>query len=522
MHILEIDLTTPGIDFSVTPSNGAAAGETVGQTTRQFLTQQNAQVAINGSFSGLMNGSWNVEGMAASRGDVYSTFQQFRTEALNISIDNLATIIGSTTGTGTEHAPAVDLYNTLGGEARLLVDGVNVAPSANESLHPRTAAGVTADGKLLLFTVDGRNAGHSEGMTRPEVADVLRQFGALNAINLDGGGSTTLVFADPSPRVVNVPVGVNNVAGTERVVGSNFAVFATAQTQPVASSFIFADFESGDEGNLGYSLSYSGSTEGIIAAGSTAVAVSSVGHESQWSQQLTIQDDPNLGGGPDNPQGGWFVRHLSGNPGAGSTANRASNTKRPTVGAVGFWAMTENAGLEVTLAIDNTNNVTADRGIPEPLIADGQWHRYQWNLQDDSQWEGWFNGDGVIDGPDFTLDSIQIFGLHADAVVYLDDIFHMSGPPGDVNFDNAVNIFDVNLVSAHWGESGGAGDANGDGVVNIFDINLISRNWTGGSSSQAIVPEPESSVIAAIGMASAVLIVLCKPVTKHRRAKAIH
>ncbi len=47
----------------------------------------------------------------------------------------------------------------------------------------------------------------------------------------------------------------------------------------------------------------------------------------------------------------------------------------------------------------------------------------------------------------------------------------------DVNQDGMVDIFDINLVSAHWGEAGPAGDANSDGAVDIFDINLISASW---------------------------------------------
>jgi len=63
--------------------------------------------------------------------------------------------------------------------------------------------------------------------------------------------------------------------------------------------------------------------------------------------------------------------------------------------------------------------------------------------------------------------------------------------PGDVNGDAVVNIFDVNLVSSHWGNIGQAGipgDANNDGTINIFDINLISSNWTpsgGGGAGDA-------------------------------------
>lgn len=95
---------------------------------------------------------------------------------------------------------------------------------ANESLQPRTAVGLSADEtRLYLMTIDGRNTGHSLGVTRPELADLMRLNGVHNAINLDGGGSTTLLFSDPTPRLVNVPVGVNDVPGTERIVEATSA-----------------------------------------------------------------------------------------------------------------------------------------------------------------------------------------------------------------------------------------------------------------------------------------------------------
>jgi PEP-CTERM motif len=72
---------------------------------------------------------------------------------------------------------------------------------------------------------------------------------------------------------------------------------------------------------------------------------------------------------------------------------------------------------------------------------------------------------------------------------------------GDANYDGLVNIFDINLVSAHWAETGPAGDVNGDAIVNIFDINLISANWTptGGGSATA-VPEPATLIMALCGL----------------------
>ena len=68
--------------------------------------------------------------------------------------------------------------------------------------HPRTAAGRDRAGRVLLVTVDGRQPGVSAGMTLDELARLLVEFGAVEAINLDGGGSTTMVVRG---EVVNKP-----------------------------------------------------------------------------------------------------------------------------------------------------------------------------------------------------------------------------------------------------------------------------------------------------------------------------
>jgi hypothetical protein len=86
-----------------------------------------------------------------------------------------------------------------------------------EKRHPRTAVGTMADGKLLLVTVDGRQKG-SQGASLPELAALMKRFGAVNAINLDGGGSTTMVVGN---GVVNAPSD-----GRVRPVANGLLVFA--------------------------------------------------------------------------------------------------------------------------------------------------------------------------------------------------------------------------------------------------------------------------------------------------------
>lgn len=83
--------------------------------------------------------------------------------------------------------------------------------------HPRTAIGVTADDKLLLVTVDGRSA-LSVGATLEEMAAIMKRLGAVNALNCDGGGSTTMVVGN---GVVNAPSD-----GRERPIADSLLVYA--------------------------------------------------------------------------------------------------------------------------------------------------------------------------------------------------------------------------------------------------------------------------------------------------------
>ena len=70
-------------------------------------------------------------------------------------------------------------------------DGQEVWSGTDWSDHPRTALGVATDGTVMLLTVDGRTSA-GDGITTPSLADLMLDLGAVDAINLDGGGSTTM------------------------------------------------------------------------------------------------------------------------------------------------------------------------------------------------------------------------------------------------------------------------------------------------------------------------------------------
>ncbi|MBN2355433.1 phosphodiester glycosidase family protein [candidate division KSB1 bacterium] len=118
----------------------------------------------------------------------------------------------------------------LGGLPRIIEDGkvcieAGVAAEGGAGIadvrHPRTAAGFNQDStKLFLVVVDGRQPGWSSGMTFGELADFMLNLGVHQGLNLDGGGSSTMVVRD---RVVNSPSD-----GRERPVANALLVISTA------------------------------------------------------------------------------------------------------------------------------------------------------------------------------------------------------------------------------------------------------------------------------------------------------
>lgn len=101
-------------------------------------------------------------------------------------------------------------FSIVGGGPQLIKAGKvditdkeeKMSPTFRSDRHPRTAIARLASGKLLLITVDGRQPGVSVGMSLNMLADLLLELGAVEAINLDGGGSTAMVVHN---KLVNRP-----------------------------------------------------------------------------------------------------------------------------------------------------------------------------------------------------------------------------------------------------------------------------------------------------------------------------
>jgi uncharacterized lipoprotein YddW (UPF0748 family) len=253
---------------------------------------------------------------------------------------------------------------------------------------------------------------------------------------------------------------------------------------PVSGTIVsLVDFEA-DEGTFDRSPTYSGTNEGILSG--TAVRDISESYDGNASQRIDIVGEAD----------GWELRHVSG------AANPVNNVVLTADGWIGFWLMTTDTGLTVQLGLDDPSS--ADRASPRDVIADGQWHLYQWDLDNPAHWEGWVTGTGLIEGPTLTMDAIFFHGA-GNATFFLDAVaYNYTGSlipliTGDLNADGFVGIEDLNLVLGNWNQLVTAGDATagdptGDGFVGIEDLNLVLGNWNAGTPPGVnTIPEPASA-----------------------------
>ncbi len=228
IHVITVDTKGTGVRVLVTPPDDRGSDRPLrARTTSQFLQEFGMLVAINGD--GFSPWWWRgvadyyphegdpvtPRGTTASRGKLYWTSQA--------AVPTL--YISSRTDFSLD-APARP-FNAISGET-LLVTGGNLIPDLNDSIaQPRSAVGYSRNGRYLyLVVVDGRQPFYSEGMTVRELADLMVSVGAYYAMNLDGGGSSTLVVRGPDgqPRVLNSPI-ADYMPGRERPVANHLGIY---------------------------------------------------------------------------------------------------------------------------------------------------------------------------------------------------------------------------------------------------------------------------------------------------------
>ena len=157
-----------------------------------------------------------------------------------------------------EIGPSVDVDAAIAGSNQILTDGEvpDMSGDLATGIHPRTAVGMSKDGtELFVTTIDGRS-GASRGMTLPEMGEFFKDLGAHNAVNLDGGGSTTMV-ARPAgaktPTVQNSPSD-----GDERNVPNALVFYSDAPAQELSDVQLDTSLDDEDTVLQGMHRTYEG------------------------------------------------------------------------------------------------------------------------------------------------------------------------------------------------------------------------------------------------------------------------
>lgn len=225
-HIVTVDLNTPGLQFLVTPGDINAEKPLNAMTTSEFAKKYNVQVAINGDgftpwysngfFSYYPHAGDGVtpNGVAISRGLKYH--DNTRQPAIYFTATNRVSF----------SLPGDEMtYNALSGDRMIVENKIAVTGLDDKIPAPRTAIGLNGEGnKLIIVVVDGRQPFYSQGATMLELAEIMVVYGADTAMNLDGGGSSTLVTEKAfGVKVMNSPI-ERNIPGLERAVANHLGI----------------------------------------------------------------------------------------------------------------------------------------------------------------------------------------------------------------------------------------------------------------------------------------------------------
>jgi MYXO-CTERM domain-containing protein len=208
---LLVDLCAPGVSVRVTAPSERT------RTVPAFGALVGAQAAVNGGFYNTANQA-QTDGFVLHDGASWGGTDHDYTGPIAFG-DGRADLVPHERVEG----PQPWMREAVSGHPTLVVDGAARDNSGDTGLcgrNPRTAAGFTADRRtLILAVVDGRAAPSRVGMTCNELAALMIDLGARDALNLDGGGSSTMWLAGAG--VLNHPTD-----GSPRTVSNHLALYA--------------------------------------------------------------------------------------------------------------------------------------------------------------------------------------------------------------------------------------------------------------------------------------------------------
>ncbi|MEB2314171.1 MAG: FG-GAP-like repeat-containing protein [Sorangiineae bacterium] len=219
-HIVaaQIDLCAAGVSVRATASSERT------RSTSSFAKLVGAKLAVNADFFSWQN-NYATSGLAIGNGSRWADtrdtgghgFLAFGLERLHLSPP--AEVVDP---------PPAWMRDVVGGNLQVLTAGVPIGSDSGDfcvTRHPRTVAGLSKDHRtLILAVIDGRTS-TAVGMRCTEMGALMKELGAWDALNLDGGGSSTMYLG--TRGVVNRPSD-----GSERVVGNHLGILIAGGGEP--------------------------------------------------------------------------------------------------------------------------------------------------------------------------------------------------------------------------------------------------------------------------------------------------
>ncbi len=194
-------------------------GTNIIEYTSDIAQDNNAVFAINGDYYG-----FRQDGIIIRNGVIYRDVAA--RVGLAFYLDGSMKIYDETQTTA-EQLLADGVWNTLSFGPALIQDSVvvddfgrvsidkNIGNHSIQGNNPRTGIGVIDENHFIFVVVDGRSSGYSRGVTLDEFAQIFQELGCTDAYNIDGGGSSTMVFLG---EVINNPLGKNKERGTSDIL----------------------------------------------------------------------------------------------------------------------------------------------------------------------------------------------------------------------------------------------------------------------------------------------------------------
>lgn len=177
---------------SITPRAMEVVGtneEQAWSTVSDFAQSVGAQIAVNANFFSKTQSC----GVTAGEGRLWSKVYQGCPMTIAFFRDGTAVIFRGKVRKDGALSPSIGLVAAVSGRPRL-IENSQPSPAVEAFAtvrHPRTALGLKKDGTLVILVADGRRPA-ALGFTGPEMSEIFLQESVVDAINLDGGGSTTL------------------------------------------------------------------------------------------------------------------------------------------------------------------------------------------------------------------------------------------------------------------------------------------------------------------------------------------